>query len=104
MQDRIVARQLDLKSQSRTSLNTEKVIVDLETRLQRKAVDGADVGQKRKPKGGGGRNEFSDAQEVLSRHYYRRFAPEFNYFRHGRGIPGPELKHSRIFAFLRFHL
>jgi hypothetical protein len=80
------------------------MIIDLETRLERKTVHRADIRKERKKQGRVGGEVFGDSQKFVRRDDNTRFAFGLNHSGDGSGHRVPELPHGRIIIeFLRFH-
>src|ERR1700722_2295315 len=101
---RFSSRETQLQSQAILSIDREQVIVHLEARLHREAIQNRNVGKERKSHRRFAREISRDAQQMLLWHDDGRFASEFDHFGDGLRVPTLELLYDRIFAdFLRVH-
>ena len=102
---RFISRQAHFQANTVSSLDRKQVIIHFETRFQRKSVNGRKIGKKRKAYGGLRQQEFSYSPEFFFRDDHRRFAPEFNHFGDGLGVPLAKFLDYWVFIlFLRFQL
>src|ERR1700756_4711371 len=80
------------------------MVIHLEARLEREAVNRGDVRKKGKMKRRLGGQISGSAYKVFAGYHYRRFAPKLDHLGDGLRVPGLQLMdYECFFSFLLFH-
>ena len=89
--DRVGASQADLQADSVATGDGNEVIIQLETGLVRETINASCIGEEIELKAGGVPTPLGDGAKDLAREDDTSFAPKFNDFLNGIGIPRSEV-------------